>query len=239
MFIQLCLQDNNQQPLNCSPRQLRPSTKKQRIKSTVSTPGWSTTGTSRPTPPQKFNISRVAMIPHKFRTFTAILDLSFHLRHKGKLLESVNAAMVQQAPAEAMIQLGTCTKCLVATLADNYDPNKPFYFAKLDIKDGFWQMAVAADDAGHFCYSLPSTKQGTTLEDTDIVVPNSLQMGWCKSPPFFCAASETARDIIAALLNEVSLQLTGSKLTCCTRPQQLPCPASMPPQHTSTSWRCL
>ena len=25
-------------------------------------------------------------------------------------------------------------------------------------------------------------------------------MGWCKSPPFFCAASETARDVIEALL---------------------------------------
>jgi hypothetical protein len=28
-----------------------------------------------------------------------------------------------------------------------------------------------------------------------LVVPTSLQMGWVESPPFFCAASETARDI--------------------------------------------
>jgi hypothetical protein len=28
-----------------------------------------------------------------------------------------------------------------------------------------------------------------------LVVPTSLQMGWVKSPPYFCAASETTRDI--------------------------------------------
>ena len=33
------------------------------------------------------------------------------------------------------------------------------------------------------------------IDETDIVVPNSLQMGWRESPAYFCAASETARDI--------------------------------------------
>ena len=28
-----------------------------------------------------------------------------------------------------------------------------------------------------------------------LVVPTSLQMGWVESPPYFCAATETARDI--------------------------------------------
>ena len=28
-----------------------------------------------------------------------------------------------------------------------------------------------------------------------LVVPTSLQMGWIESPPYFCAASETARDV--------------------------------------------
>ena len=32
------------------------------------------------------------------------------------------------------------------------------------------------------------------------MVPTALQMGWCKSPPFFCAGSETARDITYDLL---------------------------------------
>ena len=30
-----------------------------------------------------------------------------------------------------------------------------------------------------------------------LVVPTSLQMGWIESPPYFCAASETGRDVAA------------------------------------------
>ena len=32
-------------------------------------------------------------------------------------------------------------------------------------------------------------------EPTRLVVPTSLQMGWVESPPYFCAATETSRDI--------------------------------------------
>ncbi len=34
-----------------------------------------------------------------------------------------------------------------------------------------------------------------------IVVPTSLQMGWVESPPYFCAATETARDIATEYTN--------------------------------------
>ena len=74
--------------------------------------------------PPKLKISPVAMIPHKSRDFRTILDLSFRLRYKGKLLESVNSATTMQAPAESMIQLGNCVTRLIAMLADNYDPKK-------------------------------------------------------------------------------------------------------------------
>lgn len=87
--------------------------------------------------PKKLKISPIAAVPHKSRQFRMILDLSFHLRHKGIHLPSVNSATKLQAPAEAMMQLGHCVKRIIATLADNYDPEKPFAFSKLDIKDGF------------------------------------------------------------------------------------------------------
>ena len=32
-------------------------------------------------------------------------------------------------------------------------------------------------------------------EDIQLVIPNALQMGWSESPAFFCAATETARDL--------------------------------------------
>ena len=38
------------------------------------------------------------------------------------------------------------------------------------------------------------------LLNTKLVVPAALQMGWCESPPFFCMASETAKDAIQELM---------------------------------------
>ena len=43
----------------------------------------------------------------------------------------------------------------------------------------------------NFSYVLPQP-EGTPVM---IVVPTSLQMGWVESPPYFCAATETSRDI--------------------------------------------
>ncbi len=43
----------------------------------------------------------------------------------------------------------------------------------------------------NFAYVLPQ-REGNPIM---IVVPTSLQMGWIESPPYFCAATETARDI--------------------------------------------
>ena len=63
--------------------------------------------------------------------------------------------------------------------------------AKWDIKDGFWRLDNGEGAEYNFAYVLPQPPGSPTL----LVVPTSLQMGWVESPPFFCAASETARDI--------------------------------------------
>ena len=153
--------------------------------------------------PTNFKISPVAMVPHKSKSFRCILDLSFKLkRQKGEgKWESVNSTTIKQAPQQAMGQLGSVVKRIVATMADFFDPHKPFCFTKIDIKDGFWRMAVSDDEAWNFCYVLPnSEKASNNIDDTLIVVPNSLQMGWIESPPCFCAGTETARDIIELIL---------------------------------------
>eukprot|EP00957_Ditylum_brightwellii_P192517 14658148-Ditylum_brightwellii.AAC.1 len=107
-----------------------------------------------------------------------------------------------------MAQLRYCMKWLVANIADNYNHNRPFKFCKLDIKDSFWRLVVIAEDVWNFCYVLPN-KDGTipdNIDDTNIVVPHSLQMGWCKSPAFFCASLETSWDVIHSLLeNNINL----------------------------------
>jgi hypothetical protein len=146
--------------------------------------------------PPNLKISPIAMIPHKSRKFRAILDLSFQMRIKGKKMPSVNSATNIKAPQKSMAELGNVLKRIVNTMALNYDINQPFVFSKCDIKDGFWRMVVNHHDAWNFCYVLPSTTKKSNIDNVQIVVPHSLQMGWCESPPFFCAATETARDII-------------------------------------------
>jgi hypothetical protein len=63
--------------------------------------------------------------------------------------------------------------------------------AKWDIKDGFWRLDVQVGDEWNFAYVLPQAPR----EPVKIVVPSSLQMGWVESHPYFCAATETSRDI--------------------------------------------
>jgi hypothetical protein len=154
--------------------------------------------------PPKLKISPVAMIPHKSRAYRCILDLSFKLFAKGKSFQSVNESTVKKSKDESMVQLGTSIYRIVAAMADQYNLDWPFAFAKLDIKDGFWRLAVSDEDAWNFCYTLPC-KDGTHIDDIEIVVPNCSQMGWCESPPLFCSSSETARDVMQELVNKPTL----------------------------------
>ena len=63
--------------------------------------------------------------------------------------------------------------------------------AKFDIKDVFWRLDCQEGQEWNFVYVMPQ-KEGETVR---LVVPTSLQMGWIESPPFFCAASGTGRDV--------------------------------------------
>jgi hypothetical protein len=64
------------------------------------------------------------------------------------------------------------------------------FMAKWDIKDGFWRMDCADGEEWNFACFLPQ-EEGKPIT---LVVPTSLQMGWVESPPYFCVATETARD---------------------------------------------
>ena len=147
--------------------------------------------------PPSLKISPIAMIPHKSRLFRCIFDLSFQIKVQGKKLNSVNSSTTSKAPQKSMAQLGHVLRRLLATMKQHYNIKMPFFFSKCDLKDRFWKIVVNNKDAWNFCYVLPPINTTTTtLDDTQIVVPHALQMGWSESPPFFCAATETARDII-------------------------------------------
>jgi hypothetical protein len=141
--------------------------------------------------PEQLKVSPLAMIPHKSRKFRAILDLSFRLRLKnGGVVPSVNEGTTLEAPAAAIDQMGHALSRIIHAFAEAGEDDKIF-MAKFDIKDGFWRLDCQEGEEWNFAYVLPQPEG----EPIRLVVPTSLQMGWVESPPYFCAASETARDV--------------------------------------------
>ena len=55
-------------------------------------------------------------------------------------------------------------------------------------------MVVDAHCAWNFAYVLPSENH---RGDPELAIQDALQMEWSESPAFFCAATETARDLAA------------------------------------------
>jgi hypothetical protein len=68
----------------------------------------------------------------------------------------------------------------------------------IDLSDGFWWMIVEDGAQWKFAYVMPDPV-GHPLR---IAVPSALQMGWVDSPSYFCAATETRRDVIAKLVSD-------------------------------------
>ncbi len=94
------------------------------------------------------------------------------------------------APQGALDQLGHALSRIIHAFAKAEEDAKIF-MAKWDIKDGFWRLDCEVGEEFNFAYVLPQAAGMPTV----IVVPTLLQMGWVESPPYFCAAMETARDI--------------------------------------------
>ncbi len=140
------------------------------------------------------------MVPHKSRPYRVILDLSFEFLIPDGSIPSVNATTELKAPQKAMAELGQVVRRIISILAEHCNDDHPFKFTKIDIKDGFWRMVVSAEDAWNFCYPIPPKSPEEDILDSLLVVPTALQMGWRESPPYFCTATETARDIIASLV---------------------------------------
>ena len=143
-------------------------------------------------------VSPIAAIPHKSRAYRMILDLSNKGQRKKGLTQtkSVNELTNEDAaPHHSMDQLGKVLhRCIYAVATQPTDAG-PILFCKLDIKDGYWRMCVPESDEEQFCYVLPQTPESPPDEEVMLVVPAALQMGWTSSPAFFCAATETGRDI--------------------------------------------
>ena len=142
--------------------------------------------------PANLKCSPIAAIPHKSRQFRMILDLSFELKVNQSRLKSVNDSSNKAlAPHEAIYELGNVIPRIIC-MATAPDTGVPILFSKIDLKYGYWHMVVNSHESWNFAYVLPPVNPDNPPE---LVRSDALQMGWSESPAFFCAATETTRDI--------------------------------------------
>jgi hypothetical protein len=112
------------------------------------------------------------------------------------LAPSVNSTTIQQSPDYPVKELGQVLPQLLAFMY--CVPRKEIImFAKIDLSDGLWRMLVRESDKWNFAYVLP----GAAGDPLRLIIPHALQMGWTESPGYFCATTETGRDIMQALID--------------------------------------
>jgi hypothetical protein len=153
-------------------------------------------------PPSTLKVSPVATVPQANRRARIILDLSFPVRRPAvkrkmgpKMVESVNHNTTSRSPQAPVKLIGKVLSELFEFMAQS-PPDADILLGKVDLSDGFWRMIVKPEHRWNFCYVLPQ-EAGCPMR---IVVPYALQMGWQESPPYFCTATETGRDVIQWLM---------------------------------------
>jgi hypothetical protein len=157
--------------------------------------------------PAHFKVSPVAVIPQTGRRGRIILDLSFPVRRPpqnkstrrmGEVVqESINDTTKKLAPQGPVREIGQVLPRIFHFMATT-PADQEIRWSKVDLSDGFWRLIVKPEEKWNFCYVMPDPP-GARVR---IVVPSALQMGWAESPAYFCAATETGRDIIDLLLKE-------------------------------------
>ena len=113
------------------------------------------------------------MVLHNSQKYWTILDLSFSLLlQDGSQVSLVIENTTKSATARALDQIGHSLSWIIHAFASTVVDEKVF-MAKWDIKDGFWWLDCADEEEWNFAYVLPKHDSPST----QLVVPNSLQMG--------------------------------------------------------------
>ena len=126
-------------------------------------------------------LSPLGVVPQRDRRPRVIVDYTFN---------GINADTLRLAPTEAM-QFGKALQRILQAIL-HADPRfGPVYLIKVDIANGFYRVWLNTADIPKLGVVFP------TLPDSEPLVafPLVLPMGWTESPPYFCAATETAMDL--------------------------------------------
>ena len=119
-------------------------------------------------------------------------------RHRlGELLHaSVNSTTTKLSPVPPLMAIGHVFQRVLAFMLA-VPAHELIYWSKIDLSDGFWRMIVGDQDSWNFAYVLPQPPGSPII----LVRPHALQMGWAESPGYFCAATETGRDVLQAVVD--------------------------------------
>jgi len=130
------------------------------------------------------HLSPLGVVPQRDRRPRLIVDLTFW---------GVNDLTVSYAPNESM-QFGRTLERLLYQIRHADPRYGPVYMCKLDISDGFYRIPLNIMDAPALAVLLPQLPGEPPL----VAIPLAPPMGWVKSPPIFCAATETIADVANA-----------------------------------------
>jgi hypothetical protein len=72
------------------------------------------------------------------------------------------------------------------------------HFAKIDLADSYWRMIVELAECWNFAYVMPFLLG----DPVQLVIPSALQMGWNKSPAYFCTTTKAALDVAQAWIDD-------------------------------------
>jgi hypothetical protein len=89
------------------------------------------------------------------------------------------------------MQFGKAPERILAQIVAANPAHGPVQLIKVDIADGFYRVWLNLSDIPKLAVSIPSLKG----EEPLLAFPLVLPMGWTKSPPCFCAATETVTDV--------------------------------------------
>ena len=104
---------------------------------------------------------------------------------------AVNVSTDRSMAPQAM-QFGPCLPRILQQIWEADPQDGPVYLSKWDISDAFHHCVLRPANICAFSYVVPPLPPNTAIYlCVDLVLP----MGYERSPPFICAASETAADL--------------------------------------------
>jgi hypothetical protein len=130
---------------------------------------------------KNLRVSPMGVVPQQVQRPRIIVDYTFF---------GINDKTEKRAPQDAM-QFGKALERILQALVDANPIHGPVYLLKVDIANRFYRIWLNIGDIPKLACSLPADIGDEPL----LALPLVLPMGWTKSPPYFCAATETIANI--------------------------------------------